>query len=99
MQDGAAVAGRMTRMINALAYHKDNGKNKEKQDHAKVALDKYHAIQGNSTDAQTQRCDFLQAFESAGGGKGKDGLKWTVDYVKSASHEEKKEVASTEISS
>ena len=94
-----AVAGdcanRMTKMVNALQYHSEYGKDKKKSDQAKTALKHYFSIQGNGSDAQAKRRDFLATFETTGG-KGKDGLKWAVEYSKAASHENKNTIASLE---
>ena len=93
--DPPDVAGRMTRMVNALQYHAEHGKNKDKSSQAKLALETYFAIEGNGESAQSKRRDFLATFEATGG-KGKDGLKWTVDYTRSARHDDVKTIASTE---
>ena len=94
--DPKAVNNRMTKMVNCFKYYIKKDEQTDKAAQAKQALVMYEAIHGNNNAAQMQRREFLAQFESGGGGRGKDGLKWVVEYSKSAVHEDKKQLATTE---
>ena len=94
--DSGNLKNRMTKMLACFKYNVKSGDGKEKGEQARKALALYEAIHGNSDNAQKQRRQFLLEFERNGGGKGKDGLKWVVEYTKSACHENKKELAALE---
>ena len=96
LASGSNVSRLQTRMVNSLKYHVEEGKHVDKKADAERLLRVYEAIVGNSPGAIEQRRKFLEDFEQHGSGKGKDGLKWTVSFEKTARSEDTKSVATTE---
>ena len=96
LASGSNVSKIQTRMVNTLRYHVERGANVDKKADAERLLKVYEAIVGNSPGAIEQRRLFLEDFEQHGSGKGKDGLKWTVSFEKTARSEDTKSVATTE---
>ena len=95
--DEKPMKNRITKMVNCFKYYvSKEGEQPDKAARAKQALAMYEAIHGNGQVAQAQRRSFLAQFEGGGGGRGKDGLKWVVDYKKTAVHEDKKSLSTTD---
>ena len=76
-KDDGVSASQITKMLGVLTYNAEKGKNQEKASAATEALTVYRAL----TDTAGRHA-FVQEFETNGGGKTSQGLKFALTFTK-----------------
>ena len=89
-QNAAMHHAVVKRMLGVIKYNPS--KDPEKKADADAALAMYNSLADHVED----RKRFVQEFEACGGGKGKDGLKFALNFVKSVKNSESTSIATTE---